>query len=132
MLACLALAGSAVARGYSGHWFTWMLAGLGALIPLLWLLQGWLYRKTLRERLPHEPPFTTVQSRADALVIRAGENVVVLPWERLRKIERRPDHWLLFFSPGRDEFNVLPLRPLPVDMQTHILEQAQSAGCKVT
>ena len=76
-------------------------------------------------------PSTLVQSRDDALVVRSGENVVAMPWARLKKIERRPDYWLLFWSSTGENFNVFPLATVPPEMQAHMLERAQAAGCKV-
>lgn len=131
VLSCLALGASAVSRGFGGHWFTWLLFGLAALVLLSWLLSGWLYLGALRGQARHDPPLTTVQSRDDALVVRDGENVLAMPWARLRKIERRPDHWLLFWRNTGGNFNVLPLATVPPAMQGHMLERSQAAGCKM-
>ena len=131
VIACLAMGISAVSRGFAGHWVTWSLLGLPALVMLFWLLAGWFYRSALREQEQHYLPSTLVQSRDDALVVRSGENVVAMPWARLKKIERRPDYWLLFWSTTGENFNVFPLATVPPEMQAHMLERAQAAGCKV-
>lgn len=128
--ACLGLALLMVRDGRTG-WFTAGLACLAGLIVLLWLGMGWAYRVALREESLHSADQVLVESRDDALVVRHGENVVAMTWERLKKIERRQDHWLLFWSLFPENFNVLPTATLPPEMLDHVLDRARAAGAKV-
>lgn len=109
----------------------WPLLALLPLALVMWLGMGWTCRMALREHVRHMPPQVLLQSREDALVVRHGENVVAMEWPRLRKILRRPDHWLLFWTRWDTDYTVLSLKELPAAMQEHMLERARAAGTRI-
>ncbi len=100
---------------------------LGIVMPCA--LYRYQYKTIMNVFHAMDKPNATFIVEDDTFTTISGVNTSTLQWSYVRELWLLPDAWLMFYS--KVQFSTLPIKDIPEEMQSFIVQQIKSAGGKI-
>ena len=100
---------------------------LGIVMPCA--LYRYQYKTTMNAFRAMDEPSATFIVEDETFTTISGVNTSTLQWSYVRELWLLPDAWLMFYS--KAQFSTLPIKDIPEEMQSFIVQQIKSAGGKI-